>query len=862
MPLVETLESYSRALYLPLRGYVRRPFQFVTESIREHVPRGLWDIRRAMEHTVLGSSKLVGPFDGFITAETTSTSASASILNNNGSGFGGSLSGAAAVASSGRSSLAVGAGSAATAAAASGPGGAAAAAAKILQVQPSLIQFFTSPYCLLLCFLSIVLNRINAIVAPRNPHPLKLSVRFALKLPALYLLMKSFLITLALLTQDQQSILPLGWMLSSLRTSYNESHALWLSFIAMGVSCTIDSFIANLNSMGNSEQTINMLEWAIMYHFTPFGKDILIISFVQICQLLTLQFLSLSSRGKNYRLAVTTLWGMADLSHFTYAIYHRSGTYPSIQLLTRLPEVVVILMVCVSMALHALTYLVTGGNVRRQMFEPNAMPSPDEEYCLAVFKVGRACMEATRGVGFKNEVDVVVVPFGTILDRKYVRVSKPSRDPASSQQHQQQQHPQQQQPQQQESTFTFTFPFRGSTGTVTATTTRRQQQTVRVPPSGLANEMQDEVDVPGQRNRVSRRLRRLWAIKAFCLSAVRLIVEVTVRGYNRIVPRRFQRFGPSILANRMTVDDYLHLRATIDALELVQQQQQLLFEERMRVQREAAQLDEEAEEEIYKDFLSRDFNESDDIEDELDIDYEDEKEDQDEFESTDYDDDDDAYQEEESRGGEIETFGIRRRQVYEDEEEDVESTTFATAEDEVSGTSQVSLWDSLGSLQDFLLDTSFMTIFMSGRLQDKPLTRSQHRLALAGSREFSSELATSRSNEDDDVGRSRKGSNTQQKDDTETKTLLAVLNRYRKSALNTSKSSLDTFSSSSSSPPSPSSPASSNGMSNPPPLSQVPTSDDDPTMSSRLLCVPHGDSNSARAVAAKFKDTQKCIFLE
>ena len=194
------------------------------------------------------------------------------------------------------------------------------------------------------------MNRINAIVAPRNPHPLKLSVRFALKLPAFYLLMKSVLITLALTTQDRPT-LPFVWMLSGLRTSYDESHALWLSFIAMGVSCTIDSFIANLHSTGTSEHTINMLEWAILFHFTPFGQDILIISLIQVCQLLALQFLSLSRRGKDYRLIVTTFWGVLDLAHFAHAVYYRSSTYPSLQLLTRLPEVVVILMVGISVCL-------------------------------------------------------------------------------------------------------------------------------------------------------------------------------------------------------------------------------------------------------------------------------------------------------------------------------------------------------------------------------------------------------------------------------------------------------------------------------------------------------------------------------
>lgn len=158
MPLVETLESYSRALYLPLRGYVRRPFQFVTESIREHVPRGLWDIRRAMEQTVLGSSKLVGPFDGFISGNS---------LTNNGSGIGGNagagaagsmLGGASGSTAANAASAAATAASAASAASGSGLTGAGSAAARMLQVQPSLIQFFTSPYCLLLCFLVSVIN--------------------------------------------------------------------------------------------------------------------------------------------------------------------------------------------------------------------------------------------------------------------------------------------------------------------------------------------------------------------------------------------------------------------------------------------------------------------------------------------------------------------------------------------------------------------------------------------------------------------------------------------------------------------------------------------------------------------------------
>lgn len=189
------------------------------------------------------------------------------------------------------------------------------------------------------------MNRINAIVAPRNPHPLKLSVRFALKIPAFYLLMKSALITGSLfLSQGQPTT-------SIFKTSYTESSALWLSFVAMGVSCTVDSFISNLHNNGISEQATSVLEWAILFHFSPYGQDILLMSFVQMCQLLTLQLMSLSTRGRNYRLLVTTFFGIVDLSHFAYAIYYRSANYPAIQILTRLPEVVVILMICISVSI-------------------------------------------------------------------------------------------------------------------------------------------------------------------------------------------------------------------------------------------------------------------------------------------------------------------------------------------------------------------------------------------------------------------------------------------------------------------------------------------------------------------------------
>ncbi|KAG0022678.1 hypothetical protein BGZ80_011490 [Entomortierella chlamydospora] len=816
MPFVETLESYSRALYLPLRGYIRRPFQFATESIRDHVPKGLWSMRRAMEHTIRGSSRLIGPLDGFqlgLASDPGSSSGSANSIVNGMTSSGSSITQGSVGGSSvsGSAGTAIGANS----------GAGAGTGAKILQSQPSMIHFFTSPYFLLLCFMSIVLNRINAIVAPRNPHPLKLSVRFALKIPAFYLLMKSALITIALLIQDQPSM-PFAWLFSDLKTTYNESHALWLSFIAMGVTCTSDSFIANLHSTVASEQTTNMLEWAVQFHFTPSGRDILIISLIHVCQLLTLQFLSLSSRGKNYRLIVTTFWAMLDLSHFAHAIYYRTNTYPSLQMLSRLPEVVVLLMVCISMVLHALTYIVTGGNIRRQMFEPRAMPSMDEEYTLAVFKLGRACMEATRGVGFRNEVDSVILPFGTILD---MRQSGKSR-----------------------STLRGSSGDRSQGGQSAFSLLSGSGNANRTIPSGFSNEMTDAVETPGQRQQISRRRNRMIAMKAFFQSSANLIIELAYGTYNRIVPvryRRTRRATRTELGTRMTVQDFIHLRATIEfALERARHSRgQKAQSPQAEGYRQMVPLDEEEEEELYSEFLSRDLTASDDEDDDLDVDYvvQGESEEEDEIEI----EDEDALlvrHEQKSGVDESDSYGIRRRIHSHDGSDADDDDIINDPGHEVA--EQGSAWGSWSSLQDFFLDTSFMSIFLSSRLQDTPLTRSQYRLTMSGAREFQQESIQCRDEGGSSSGTGSSGvlssRNKGRSNDSDTKVLLTVLNRYRKSVVD--KSSPDVLS------------TGSPGSMFPPPLTQPSSAPEDSTLP--------GDLSSALVAEVMSKDSPRSTFLE
>ncbi|ORX88742.1 hypothetical protein K493DRAFT_319251 [Basidiobolus meristosporus CBS 931.73] len=132
--------------------------------------------------------------------------------------------------------------------------------------------------------------------------------------------------------------------------------------------------------------------------------------------MLTIEVIEIHPRGKKYRLIPTTVWGVTGLVHFIYAIWHRSFTYPNIQILTRLPEVLVIVIIAMFALLHGLVYIFTGGEGASEILSSVDLPQLGEDYTLAVFRLGTACLEAVRKVGLRNEVESVYVPRCTYFD--------------------------------------------------------------------------------------------------------------------------------------------------------------------------------------------------------------------------------------------------------------------------------------------------------------------------------------------------------------------------------------------------------------------------------------------------------------
>ncbi|RUP50076.1 hypothetical protein BC936DRAFT_140428 [Jimgerdemannia flammicorona] len=281
--------------------------------------------------------------------------------------------------------------------------------------QPTFINFFVSPYFLVLLFLSIVINRIHAIVSPRNAHPLPFLTKLGVRTPSIFLLCKSITILLSFLSSIHEWRDHLPSFVAEASAGMKGGDVLWAAFKAMSTVTIIETFLSCVERRPSpQEQTVSLFEWAIMLYFTTAGNEIFLVAFIQVCQLLVLQLTFLHPRGYAYRLIPTTVFGLAGLLHFCYSLWSFSSTYPSLQFLARLPELMVVCITIVSISIHLLAMKV--GNFRRHMFEPHSLPGLHEDYAIAIFKLGSACLEATRGVGYRNEVESIRVPAGTVVD--------------------------------------------------------------------------------------------------------------------------------------------------------------------------------------------------------------------------------------------------------------------------------------------------------------------------------------------------------------------------------------------------------------------------------------------------------------
>ncbi|KAG9302320.1 hypothetical protein G9A89_008812 [Geosiphon pyriformis] len=291
------------------------------------------------------------------------------------------------------------------------------------EFHPNLWNFIYSHHLYLAIFVNVLNNRINAIVAPRNPRPLPFTTRLFLRLPCFFLMLKSALVLISRIAgeipwlQKYVAESVLGYSLD-----YTDHQALWLCLKALSAVYIMKAFHSSLENrnLPGREQATNLYEWALLFHLyaSNFHSniDLLIIALLELVDALVLEILYIHPHGTQYRLIPTTIIGIIGIGHLAHALRY-SETYPLLQSVARFPELALICVIIMCTILHGIAIIATGGNLRGRFFlDARSLPSLNQDYTMALYSIGMACIEATRTDGYRNEMNPIAVPMGTVFE--------------------------------------------------------------------------------------------------------------------------------------------------------------------------------------------------------------------------------------------------------------------------------------------------------------------------------------------------------------------------------------------------------------------------------------------------------------
>ena len=107
-------------------------------------------------------------------------------------------------------------------------------------------------------------------------------------------------------------------------------------------------------------------------------------------------------------LPITTIFAVAGMVHYAFAA--NSGSYPFVHGLNRAPDIGLVVIIFITAFLHGLSMILTEGRIDLRRLVPGrpGFPAMSEEFSIAIFKWGTACLETTAITnGFSRELAAV-----------------------------------------------------------------------------------------------------------------------------------------------------------------------------------------------------------------------------------------------------------------------------------------------------------------------------------------------------------------------------------------------------------------------------------------------------------------------
>lgn len=315
---------------------------------------------------------------------------------------------------------------------------------------PGPWSFLISWYVFGLIMMAVLLHRIRNIVVPRDqfisrfprttrlrvfPYsvipsvfPLDLSsstTRLVLRSPSLYLIFKMVGIWLVVLAQaaDKFPAWNLSWLQSvGTYVAQRETADLcWSTFCAVcGVLC-MEGLTHGLEGGAHRPSPFNLLGYAFLLHtysspvthwITVEGstsrpdKHVVFTILLPLLQLAIIHLIGIKQDWSSHRLLPSAFVSFLTLTHFHSVLWLSDSSYPLLSYVPCLFESTLLAVVFLALFLNVFTQIVTEGTVSRLLFGHQAalLPQWDEDFSVALLRMGTASLEASSVLGLGNQV--------------------------------------------------------------------------------------------------------------------------------------------------------------------------------------------------------------------------------------------------------------------------------------------------------------------------------------------------------------------------------------------------------------------------------------------------------------------------
>ncbi|KAI0326008.1 hypothetical protein GY45DRAFT_1259836 [Cubamyces sp. BRFM 1775] len=321
---------------------------------------------------------------------------------------------------------------------------------------PGMWGFVTSGYFLGLFIMAFILNRIqNIVVPPRRPPELRMHrnnfnlhshlswrrmvfsrlfpvdfsstcARLVSRLPSLYLLGRAVVLWTVLLLQTQQwttALTKSSWLqpLVAWVAEKKMEDVCWYTFLSACATLCIGTLTTGLEGLNmNDSSPFNLFAFAFQLYVcaasnahtqkedeAPPRPDVhvIITILLPLLQLTTMHCLEVKRHWTQYRLIVSTTIGLLALVHFHSVVWLSPPSYPLTTYAARVVESIMLAMITFTVSLNAITQLLLDGTLSRPLLGHAAiLPRWDEDFNVALFRLGTASMDATAAAGLGNEV--------------------------------------------------------------------------------------------------------------------------------------------------------------------------------------------------------------------------------------------------------------------------------------------------------------------------------------------------------------------------------------------------------------------------------------------------------------------------